>query len=126
MHFVRSFSIMSAQGVRLIAIEEVRNYGKLYISKTVLKIAGGWMYTHHPTPLDRPLRPWLKAISYRNYQKSLAYFSHLAPLVLFFLLKGRVKRGGHGTMPPPPLNTLLLRSQRLGACERIISSIKGG
>ena len=28
MHFVRTFSIMRAQGVRLIAIEEVRNYGK--------------------------------------------------------------------------------------------------
>ena len=29
MHFVRSFSIMPAYGVRLIAIEEARNYGKI-------------------------------------------------------------------------------------------------
>ena len=29
-----------------------------------------------PTPLDPPL-----AISYKNHQNSLAYFSHLAPLI---------------------------------------------
>ena len=62
---------------------------KLYASKTFLKMAGGRMHT----PQDPPL-----AISYRNHQKSLAYFSYLAPLVLFFLLKGRVKRGGHCAM----------------------------
>ena len=39
-----------------------------------------------PTPLDLP-----QAISYRNHQKSLAYFSHLAPLFLFFFLKDGVK-----------------------------------
>ena len=62
---------------------------KLYTSKVFLKMAGKRMHTPHPTPLYPPL-----AISYRNYQKSLAYFSHLAPLILFFLLKGRVKGGG--------------------------------
>ena len=59
------------------------------------------MHTSHPTPLDAPL-----AISYRNHQKSLAYFSHLAPLVLFFFTKRhRVKMGGgrgHSTMDHPP------------------------
>ena len=48
--------------------------GKLYTSKTFLKMAGGRMHTPHPTPL---------AISYINHQKSLAYFSHLEPLNLF-------------------------------------------
>ena len=52
----------------------------------------GWwgMHTPNPTYLDPPL-----AISYENYQKSLAYrnFSHLAPLFCSFLLKGKVKRG---------------------------------
>ena len=62
---------------------------KLHASKTFLKMAGGRMHIPHPTPLDSPL-----TISYRNHQKNLAYFSHLAPLLLFFLLKGRVKRGG--------------------------------
>ena len=40
-------------------------------------MAGGRMHTFHPTPLDPTL-----VISYRNHQKSVAYFSHLAPLVL--------------------------------------------
>ena len=65
---------------------------KLYASKTFLKMAGGRMHT----PLDSPL-----TISYRNHQKNLAYFSHLAPLVLFFLLKGRIKRGGMAQWPFP-------------------------
>ena len=64
-------------------------------------MGGGRMHTLHSTPMDPPL-----AISYRNYQNNLAYFSDLAPLALFFLLKGRVKGVGHGTMAPP-LNTLL-------------------
>ena len=54
------------------------------------------MHTSHPTPLNAPL-----AISYRNHQKSLAYFSHLAPLVLFFCAKKQSqKRGGYGTVDP--------------------------
>ena len=73
---------------------------KLYTPKTFLKMAGGRMLSSHPTSLDRPL-----AISYRNYQKSLAYFSHLASLVSFFFIKRQIQKGGHGTMPP--LNTLL-------------------
>ena len=57
---------------------------KLYTGtlKTFLKMGGGRMHTTHPTPLDPPL-----AISYRNHQKSMAYFSHLAPLLLFLLTK---------------------------------------
>ena len=73
---------------------------KLYASKTFLKMAGGRMHTPHPTSLYPP-----PAISYRNDQKSLVYFSHLAPLILFFLLKGRVKRGGYGSMPPIKYST---------------------
>ena len=61
---------------------------KLYTSKTLLKMAGGRMHIPHPSPRDP-----LMAISYRNHQKSLAYFNHLAPLILVFLLRGRVKRG---------------------------------
>ena len=57
---------------------------KLYTLKTFLKIAGGRMHTPHPIPL---------AISCRNHHKSLAYFSHLAPIIVFFLLQDRVKRG---------------------------------
>ena len=48
---------------------------KLYASKTFLKMAGERMHTPHPTPLDSPL-----AISYRNHQKNLAYFSHFGTI----------------------------------------------
>ena len=56
-----------------------------------------WKDAYHSSdPLDPPL-----AISCRNHQKSLAYFSHLAPLVLFFFTKRQSQKkggGGHGTM----------------------------
>ena len=69
------------------------------ISKIFLKMAGGKMHRLHPpnpTPRDPPL-----TISYRNHQKSLAYFSRLAPSVLFFFIKRPSQKGGeeHGTMP---------------------------
>ena len=56
MHFVRTFSVMRATvGVRLIAIKEVRNYGKIVYIKSILKMAVKKMHTSHPTPLDPPL-----------------------------------------------------------------------
>ena len=55
---------------------------KLYTSKTFSKMAGGRRHTPHTTSLDPPL-----AISYRNHQKGLAYFSHLEPLILLFFTK---------------------------------------
>ena len=71
----------------------------LYASKTFLKMVDGRVCTPHPNPLDP-----LLAISCKNHHKNLAYLSHLAPFVtdcFFFLLKGRVKKGGgHGTMAP--------------------------
>ena len=70
---------------------------KLYTSKTFLKMAGGRIHTPqpHPTPLDPTL-----ATSYRNHQISLVYFSHLAPLVFFVLLKSRVKKRSMNNAPP--------------------------
>ena len=78
MHFVRTFSIMRAQGVRLISIEEVRNYGKIVFFKNLVE--NGWK--GECIPLTPPPRsaPGL----YKKHQKSLAYFSHLAPFVLFY------------------------------------------
>ena len=69
------------------------------ISKTFLKMAGGKMHTLHPTPLSPP-----QAISYRNHHKTLAYFSHMAPLILFFFIKKQSQGGGerHGPMPSFP------------------------
>ena len=54
----------------------------LYTSKTFAQMAGERRHTPHPTPVYPPL-----AISYKNHQKSLAYFSHLAPLILLFVTK---------------------------------------
>ena len=74
---------------------------KLYTSKTCLKMAGR-MHTPHPTPLDSPL-----AISYRNHLKSMAYFSHLAPLVLLFFTNKQSQKGGGCIAQLHPLNTLV-------------------
>ena len=97
---------------------------KLYTSKKFLRKAGGWMHIEYPSsyPPGSPL-----AISYRNHQKSMAYFSHLAPLVFFFfLLKGRVIRGWVGMAQCSPKYAPASSSLRLGACKRIISSFKRG
>ena len=40
MHFARTFSIARAYGVRVIAIEEARNYGKIVYIKNSLQ--NGW------------------------------------------------------------------------------------
>ena len=45
-------------------------------------MAGGRRRTPDPTHLDPPL-----AISYKNHQISLAYFNHLASLILLFVPK---------------------------------------
>ena len=68
---------------------------KLHTSKAFLRIAGGRMHTPHLTFLYPPL-----AISYRNHPKSLAYFSHLALLFLFILLKVESKGRGIAQCPP--------------------------
>ena len=64
------------------------------------------MHIPHPTPLDSPL-----ATSNRNQQTNLAYFSHLAPLVLFLFTKGQSQKRGYGTIVPL-LNTLLRAGYR--------------
>ena len=69
---------------------------KLYALTKFLKMAGGRMHISHPIPLDPPL-----AISYGKHQKSLAYFNHLAPLVLFFFTKRRSKSWGGMAQRPP-------------------------
>ena len=59
------------------------------------------MHKPHPTSLDPS-----PAIGYTIHQKSQAYFSHLAPLVLFFFTKRLSEK--EGGMPPP--NTLLFNT----------------
>ena len=65
-------------------------------------MAGERMHTTHPTSLSPPL-----AISYRNHQKSLAFFSHLAPLTFFFFFFTKKQSQGGGAWhnaPPPKYN----------------------
>ena len=59
-------------------------------------MAGGRMHIPYPIPLDSPL-----AISYRNHQKNLAYFSHLAPLALLLFTKRQSQKGGGGMAQRP-------------------------
>ena len=47
MHFVRTFLIMRAYGVRRIAIEEVRNYRKIVCIKNVFE--NGWLEDAYPS-----------------------------------------------------------------------------
>ena len=85
-------------------------------SKTFLKMAGGKMHTPHPTPLHKALA--ISCRSYRTHQKSLALFSHMAPLILFFLLKGKVKGGG--AWSNAPLNTLLHSSLVVASLNKML------
>ena len=65
MHFVQTFSIMRAYGVRLIAIEEARNYEKILCIKNIFE--NSWWEEAYPTSYSLDL-----AVSYKNYQKSMA------------------------------------------------------
>ena len=82
---------------------------KLYLSNTFSKMAGGRMRTSHPTPLYPPL-----AIRYRNHQESLAYFSHLEPLILFFFTKSKSQKGGGAWPNAPPLPKYAPESNPVG------------
>ena len=94
--FVRTFSIMLAQGLRLIAVEEFRNYGKIVYIKNYFE--NGWWEDAYSS--FYPPGSALGHKLYTNHQKSLPYFSQLAPLTLFFFTKRQIEKGGHGTMPP--------------------------
>ena len=97
MHFVCTFLITRTLSVRLIAIEGVRDNEKIVYIKSIVE--NGWWEAAYLSsyPLDPPL-----VISYRNHQKNLAYFSHLAPLVLFFFTKRQSQRGGGAWHNAPP------------------------
>ena len=105
---------------------------KLCTSKTFLKMAGGsravdlggpsvyqgepkFEIKHWPlAPLgagpgweDAYPSSYPLAISYRSHQKSLAYFSHLVPLILFFFTKRQSQKEG-GAWQNVPLNYALV------------------
>ena len=111
--------MLRALGVRLIAIEEVRNHERIVYIKNIFE--NGWWEDTYPSfySLYPPL-----TISYRNHQKSLAYFSHLPPLILFFLLKDKVKR--RGAWPSAPSFSLCPLVKRTKNEAIAIKSFKMG
>ena len=96
---------------------------KLYTSKAFLKMADGRMHIPHPTPLDPPL-----AICYRNHQMSLAYFSDLAPLNLFYFTERQSQKGGGGAWPngPSKYAPAYVCSISIGiGCENVKQELRG-
>ena len=101
MHFVRTFSIMRAFCVRLIATEEAQNYGKivgLYITNI---LHDGWWgnaiassYPPGSAPGHTLQKPWKESGIFQS------------SLILLFFTKRQIKRRGQGegegTTPPPP------------------------
>ena len=59
MHFVRTFWIMRALGVRYIVIEKVRNYEEIVFIKNMFQ--NGWWGDASPSP-PPPLDPLLPAL----------------------------------------------------------------
>ena len=57
-------------------------------------MSSGRKHTPRPNPLDQS-----QAISYRNHRKSLGYFSHLAPLILFPFTKRQSQKGKRAQCP---------------------------
>ena len=97
MHFLGTFSIMRAKGVRVIQV--VQNYGKIIYIKNIFK--NGWKEDAHPSSYPSGSAPGRKLVLDKNHQKSLAHFSHLAPLILFFFTKKQMQKGGIAQCPPP-------------------------
>ena len=68
---------------------------KLHTSKTLFKMAGGRMYTLILPPGSAPGPELQKSSKESGIFQIVGIISFV-----FFLLKGRVKKGGHGTMSP--------------------------
>ena len=93
---------------------------KINTSHTFLKMADERMHTLILAPGSAPRHKQQKL----SKESGIAYFSHLAPLILLFPTRRQSQKGWRRHNAPPS-NTLLPRSLRLGACERIpISSFK--
>ena len=83
--------------LRLIAIEEVRNHGKIVTCtlKTFLKMAGGGCIPFIPPPGSAP------GHKLQEQSKECGIFQALGTIsFVLFYKKENEKGGGHGTMPP--------------------------
>ena len=89
-------------------------------------MAGGRVHTSHPssTPVDPPLGPDHKL---QKPSKEFGIFqSHGTISFVLFYYKAVSKKGAGMAQCLLSKYTLLLSSLRLGACEKIINSFKGG
>ena len=120
MHSVRTFSIMRVVGVKAYRYQRDSKLWKSFIHRKRFRkwLLGGCIPLILP-PMDASL-----VICYRNHQKSLAYFSHLAPLVLFFFTKRpSQKMGAMAQWANAPLKTLLHRPYQLSSHSRFYRDI---
>ena len=98
-NFVRTFSIMRAQGERLIVIEEVRNYEKIVYIKNIYE-NGLWenAYPSSYPPGSTPGYPLEKPSKESGIFQSLGAIN-----LVLFLLKAESKGGGGGAWHNAPL-----------------------
>ena len=90
---------------RLIAIEEVRNYGKIVSMKNVFENA--WWEDAYPSSFPPWIRPWSYATETIKRVWYILVTWQLAPLVLFFFTKKQSQKGRGAWNNVLPLNTLL-------------------
>ena len=85
----------------------VQNYAKIVYIKSSFE--NGWKEDAYPSSYPPGSAPGHKVVLDKNHQNSLAYFSHLAPLILFFSTKRQIQKGEKGMAQcyPSPLLTLL-------------------
>ena len=95
MHFVRAFLVMRAKR-KAYCYQRGSNYGKIVYIKSIFE--NGWWKNAYPSSYPPGSAPGHKL---QNRQKSLAYFSHLAPLNLFFFTKEPSQKEGMVQCSPP-------------------------
>ena len=86
-----------AKGVRLIAMEEVRNYGKIVYIINIFEMAGGRMHAPHPIAPGHKLQ---------KPSKESGLFQSLGTINFFFFTKRRSQKRW-GVRHNVPLNTPL-------------------
>ena len=97
MHFVRTVSSMRAYGVRLIAIEEVGNYGKIVYIKNMFR--NGWWEDAYPSSYHSGSAPGHKP--QKPSKESGMFLSH-GTIVLFFFTKRQSQNEGVMAQWLPP------------------------
>ena len=114
MHFVRTFSIMRAYGVRLIVIKKVRNFGKIVFIKVMFE--NGWCGAD-ASPLPALITMALTTsptsrfgfsmirgkFCHRCFERTAGIYCFCTVWTFYFKNKGLVFKGvGFDPLTPPP------------------------